>query len=137
MARARPAHWPAVRISLGRSLGPTTTSATTMMTNSSLQAISNMSVSHCHSPPHRRFGRTGSMTAWMIPIRGIMTTGPRSAPLDLIGLLGFYRLMFVGNRLGIVGILQTFLEIPDSVGEIAHESRNLAAAPEQERHDHD
>src|SRR5579862_2699805 len=29
MARARPAHCPAVRISLGRSFGPTTTSATT------------------------------------------------------------------------------------------------------------
>src|SRR5207248_913632 len=71
------------------------------------------------------------------PRLGTMTTGLRSALFDLIGLLGFHRLTFVGAGLRFIGILQTFLEIPDAVGEIAHQSRNLAFAPEQEGHDHD
>src|SRR5882757_9323057 len=51
MLRARPVHWPTLRISLGRSLGPTTTSATTRMTKSSLHAISNIGFSHCRGRP--------------------------------------------------------------------------------------
>src|ERR1700704_3294241 len=81
-------------------------------------------------------GRAGSMTAWMIPV-GDHTTGPRSAPFDLIGLLGVDRVMIVCDRPRIVGILEAFLEIPDAMGEIAHQPRNVAAATEQERHNHD
>src|SRR5882757_3549425 len=66
-----------------------------------------------------------------------MTPGFRSAPFDLFGLLGIDRLVIVGDRPCFVRILQTFLEIPDAMSEIAHESRNLAAASEEERHDHD
>src|SRR5262249_50033867 len=122
MARARPAHWPAVRISRGRSLGPTTTNATTRMTRSSLQAISNILFSHRHGRSRR--GRTRAR-------------GSGSAVLDLFGLLGFGRLLFIGKGLRILRVFQAFFEVAYPVREIAHQPGDLAAAAEQQRHHHD
>jgi hypothetical protein len=56
-----------------------------------------------------------------------------SALLDFVGLLGLDRLRFGG----IVRVLEAFLEVPDAMGEIAHQSGNLALATKQKRNDRD
>src|SRR4051812_45335744 len=115
MARARPAHWPAVRISRGRSLGPTTTTATTTMTSNSLQAKSNIGT-HQSSRP-RSFKRL-RIRVWPLF---------RSALLDLVGLLRLDGLMLVGDGARF-GVLEPFLEALDALREIAHQIRDLALA---------
>src|SRR3546814_437024 len=112
MRRALPIHWPAVRISLGKSLGPTTTSATIRSIRSSLQPMSNMT--------------------------GPLPYKPRALMVDLVfvGIFDRFVLMVRTDRTRLIfGVIQALFEAVDPLGHIAHEIRNLATAAKQKNGD--
>src|ERR1700761_280058 len=103
MARALPAHLPAMCIMRGRSLGPTTISATASRMTIWLQLNrSNM-------------GR-----------RPMLSYGTSDRGLVLVGVFGV-------DHLGLVLLGQALLEAVDALAEVAHQVGDLAAAAEQDQ----
>src|SRR3990170_2869860 len=122
-------------MSLGRSLGPTTTIATTAMTRSSDQPMSNMCALQGEGrgtkPPASVRFRLARFPAARGLGAGGRLGGARLGGLvvDDLRLLGGHLVLVLGHAL---------LEALDALGDVAHQLGNLAA-PEQkhEEHEHD
>src|SRR4029453_15085469 len=117
-------------MSLGSSLGPTTTIATTAMTRSSDQPISNICALQARAARPRRRPRFRERLNRFLLARGFGAGGGfggglRALVLDDLGLLGG-GLLLVGHAL---------LEALDALGDVAHQLGDLAA-PEQEHEEH-
>ena len=144
MRRILPMYWPTVRSTAGSSFGPMAISATTPMTTSSLQPMSNM-----RQVRDRLFGimisqtpRGASLSAGAPYFDADALKLRRSGrTLDLalgrsrlgVGLmidgLGVHRL-----RLGGVVVGHALLERLDALGDVAHQVGNLAAPEQQQNH---
>src|SRR6266516_3622813 len=112
MRRSLLIHCPSVRSTVGSSFGPIAISATTAMSSSSLQPISNMEA----STPR------GAQCVGAPPIYAArrLVVDRLRVGLDGLGLDFFF-------------LRQPFLERLDALGEIAHQLRDLAAPAEQQK----
>src|SRR5215831_4581668 len=137
MRRSLLVHCPSVRSTVGSSFGPIAISATTAMSSSSLQPISNMEAStprgaRCAGAPpiyaaRRRVAAGASASAGLARLRDGRRWSGRRLVVDRL------RVALGGLGLGFFFFREPFLERLDALGEIAHQLRDLAAPAEQQK----
>src|SRR5215831_12521766 len=137
MRRSLLVHCPSVRSTVGSSFGPIAMSATTAMSSSSLQPISNMEAStprgaRCAGAPpiyaaRRRCCRGRERSAGLARLRDGRRWSRRRLVVDRLGV------GLDGLGLGLFLFRQPFLERLDALSEIAHQLRDLAAPAEQQK----
>src|SRR5215472_9493802 len=137
MRRSLLIHWPSVRSTVGSSFGPIAISATTAMSSSSLQPISNMEAFNSERRAMRRrpsdlCGRrlvaaARERSTGLARLRDGRRWSGRRLVVDRL------RVGLDGLGLGLFLFHQPFLERLDALGEIAHQLRDLAAPAEQQK----
>src|SRR5215470_2819603 len=150
MRRILVIHCPTERSTPGNSFGPIAINATTPITTSSLQPMSNMEyltpsgaglTARAPEPCGRRPSVSPRLGRWT----AAATASGRSARLAALGLRcggALRRLVIdrlrVRRRFGLGGLVlrHALLERLDALGDVAHQLGNLAA-PEQQQHDGD
>src|SRR5262249_9791086 len=132
MRRSLLIHCPSVRSTVGSSFGPIAINATTAMSSSSLQPISNMEAStprgaRCAGAPPIYAARRRERSAGLARLGDGRRWSGRRLVVDRL------RVGLDGLGLGFFFFREPFLERLDALGEIAHQLRDLAAPAEQQQ----